>query len=228
MFGGIRGAISDVRDDIEEDVVSADERRLEVLPVPRDMDATTLARRFSRFGEVEYAFTKQIKASSTGNGGVVVFQTQAARDAALRCAHVVAGVPVHVGSFGELLHQEHKDFSDIVAPNECDADGDPLPRPPGNAQPTRLFIGALPRRAEEEALRRLMQQFGEIASVLLKKDRNTGENRGFAFIEYAEPLSVRRAMAHAKKKRPLHLDGRALDLNWAAPVYAFFSCDELG
>ena len=47
----------------------------------------------------------------------------------------------------------------------------------------KLFVGNLPYSATEEELRELFAQYGEVQSVKLITDRETGRPRGFAFIE---------------------------------------------
>ncbi|WMC10289.1 RNA-binding protein [Oceanimonas pelagia] len=48
---------------------------------------------------------------------------------------------------------------------------------------TTLYVGNLPYRANEAVVRALFEQFGQVLSVRLMKDRNTGKRRGFGFVE---------------------------------------------
>lgn len=48
-----------------------------------------------------------------------------------------------------------------------------------------LYVGNLPYRANEEAVRELFQQSGTVVNVRLMKDRQTGRRRGFGFVEVA-------------------------------------------
>lgn len=48
---------------------------------------------------------------------------------------------------------------------------------------TTLYVGNLPYRANEAVVRSLFEQFGQVLSVRLMKDRNTGKRRGFGFVE---------------------------------------------
>ena len=48
-----------------------------------------------------------------------------------------------------------------------------------------LYVGNLPYRANEEAVRELFQKFGIVVNVRLMKDRQTGRRRGFGFVEVA-------------------------------------------
>ncbi len=48
-----------------------------------------------------------------------------------------------------------------------------------------LYVGNLPYRANEAAVRKLFSSHGHVLSVRLMKDRNTGKRRGFGFVEMA-------------------------------------------
>lgn len=47
----------------------------------------------------------------------------------------------------------------------------------------RLFVGNLPFSVSEEDIRELFSQHGEVQSVRLITDRETGRPRGFGFVE---------------------------------------------
>lgn len=48
-----------------------------------------------------------------------------------------------------------------------------------------LYVGNLPYRANEEAVKELFSRFGTVVNVRLMKDRQTGRRRGFGFVEVA-------------------------------------------
>jgi RNA recognition motif-containing protein len=48
---------------------------------------------------------------------------------------------------------------------------------------TRLYVGNLPYTASEDEIRRLFEQAGSVDSVYLPTDRQTGQPRGFGFVE---------------------------------------------
>ncbi|WP_107853252.1 RNA recognition motif domain-containing protein [Oceanimonas marisflavi] len=60
-----------------------------------------------------------------------------------------------------------------------------LVRPPASATlaTTTLYVGNLPYRANEAAVRSLFEEHGQVLSVRLMKDRQTGKRRGFGFVE---------------------------------------------
>ena len=45
-----------------------------------------------------------------------------------------------------------------------------------------IYVGNLSRQAAEPEIRALFQAFGEVKSVKIVKDFQTGEPRGFAFV----------------------------------------------
>lgn len=49
-----------------------------------------------------------------------------------------------------------------------------------------LYVGNLPYRANEHVVRKLFEEQGQVHSVRLMKDRQTGKRRGFGFVEMAE------------------------------------------
>ena len=49
-----------------------------------------------------------------------------------------------------------------------------------------LYVGNLPYRANEAAVRALFSEFGQVQSVRLMKDKHTGKRRGFGFVEISE------------------------------------------
>lgn len=46
-----------------------------------------------------------------------------------------------------------------------------------------LYVGNLPYRANEAAVRHLFAEYGQVHSVRLMKDKHTGKRRGFGFVE---------------------------------------------
>ncbi|MCX8479038.1 MAG: RNA-binding protein [Chitinophagales bacterium] len=57
-----------------------------------------------------------------------------------------------------------------------------------------LFIGNLDYRAGEDQLRALFEQVGNVTSVKIVTDRETGRARGFAFVEMADDAAGQKAV----------------------------------
>lgn len=56
----------------------------------------------------------------------------------------------------------------------------------GDFVTTTLYVGNLPYRANEMAIRTLFAEHGKVLSVRLMKDKHTGKRRGFGFVEMPE------------------------------------------
>lgn len=60
---------------------------------------------------------------------------------------------------------------------------------------TKLYVGNLPYSTTEEELRQLFGQAGSVASVAIPTDRQTGQARGFAFVEMSTDAEARKAIS---------------------------------
>ncbi|KAF0930952.1 hypothetical protein E2562_038362 [Oryza meyeriana var. granulata] len=67
-------------------------------------------------------------------------------------------------------------------------------------QGSEVFIGGLPRDTTEEDLRELCESFGEIYEVRLMKDKETKENKGFAFVNFTAKDGAQRAIEELHDK----------------------------
>ncbi|MDX5408261.1 MAG: RNA-binding protein [Chromatiaceae bacterium] len=61
----------------------------------------------------------------------------------------------------------------------------PSPAAAYKGETVTLYVGNLPYRANEDAVKELFQRFGAVVNVRLMKDRQTGRRRGFGFVEVA-------------------------------------------
>ncbi len=77
---------------------------------------------------------------------------------------------------------------------------------------TKLFVGNLSFDTSSEQLRDLFAESGEVVSVTVPMDRDTGRPRGFAFVELS---TSEQAAAATEKLNGYELDGRALRVNEA-------------
>lgn len=79
---------------------------------------------------------------------------------------------------------------------------------------TKLFVGNLPYNTTEEELRTLFAQAGEVASVAVIKDRDTGAPKGFGFVEMGSPNDAQKAI---HMFNDFQLGDRPLKVNPARP-----------
>jgi cold-inducible RNA-binding protein len=77
-----------------------------------------------------------------------------------------------------------------------------------------IYVGNLSRQAVESELKTLFAQFGEVKSVKIIKDQESGESRGFAFIDMPDTTSGNEAIAALESHE---LGGRRLKVNEAKP-----------
>ena len=75
----------------------------------------------------------------------------------------------------------------------------------------KLYVGNLPWSTTEDDLRQMFGEHGEVASVALITDRDTGRSRGFAFVEM-DTEGADKAIDEFNGKE---LGGRALRVNEA-------------
>lgn len=48
---------------------------------------------------------------------------------------------------------------------------------------TNIYVGNLPYKISEEEIRQLFEPFGQVESVNIIQDRETGRSKGFGFVE---------------------------------------------
>ena len=60
---------------------------------------------------------------------------------------------------------------------------------------SKLYVGNLPYSTTEDELRNLFSQAGTVASVALIKDRDTGQSKGFAFVEMSNQVEAEKAIS---------------------------------
>jgi RNA recognition motif-containing protein len=77
-----------------------------------------------------------------------------------------------------------------------------------------IYVGNLSRQATEEDVQEAFAPFGQIQSVVIIKDKFSGEPRGFAFVEMP---SREEALAAISGLAGKELRGRAITVNEARP-----------
>jgi RNA recognition motif-containing protein len=77
----------------------------------------------------------------------------------------------------------------------------------------RIYVGNLPFSATEDEVRALFGEYGEVESVHLVTDRETGRPRGFGFVE----MDDSGADAAIEGLKGTEMDGRSLHIDEARP-----------
>ncbi|HEX7251468.1 MAG TPA: RNA-binding protein [Thermoanaerobaculia bacterium] len=78
----------------------------------------------------------------------------------------------------------------------------------------KLYVGNLPYSTTEEDLRNLFAQYGNVESVAVITDRDTGRSKGFGFVEFGDDNEARNAISALSGQE---YGGRALTVNEARP-----------
>ena len=78
----------------------------------------------------------------------------------------------------------------------------------------RLYVGNLSFNTEETQLQQLFAELGQVDSVSLVRDRETGRSRGFGFVEMSDAAAGRKACETLDQRE---FDGRRLTVNEARP-----------
>jgi cold-inducible RNA-binding protein len=77
-----------------------------------------------------------------------------------------------------------------------------------------IFVGNLNFGATEGAVRSLFEAYGTVERVNLVTDRDSGQARGFGFVEMSVNADADRAIAELNGRE---VDGRTLNVNEARP-----------
>ena len=78
----------------------------------------------------------------------------------------------------------------------------------------KLYVGNLPYSATEATLRELFAPLGEVTSVSIITDRDSGRSKGFGFVEMATDDAAQQAITQLSGKS---LDDRAITVAEARP-----------
>lgn len=75
-----------------------------------------------------------------------------------------------------------------------------------------IYIGNLHYNANEEELKNLFKEYGEVISVTIITDKYTGRSKGFGFIEMSNDEEATRAMENLNDTE---MHGRKIKVNQA-------------
>jgi cold-inducible RNA-binding protein len=79
---------------------------------------------------------------------------------------------------------------------------------------TNIFVGNLNYSTTQEDLHTTFAQFGNVERVNVVTDRDTGQPRGFAFVEMTDAQEAQNAISQLNG---VELHGRAMNVNEARP-----------
>ncbi|MHC4663572.1 MAG: RNA recognition motif domain-containing protein [Planctomycetota bacterium] len=78
----------------------------------------------------------------------------------------------------------------------------------------KLYVGNLSYGMTEDSVRALFEEHGEVMSVAIITDRETGRSKGFGFVEMSEDTAAQAAMDALDGTE---VDGRNIKVNEARP-----------
>ena len=82
-----------------------------------------------------------------------------------------------------------------------------------------LFVANISKTVNDDALKKLFAEFGEVTSVNIIKDRRTGESKGFGFVEM---LNEAQALEAIRKLTSASFFGLNLVVSKARPKAAAY------
>jgi len=79
---------------------------------------------------------------------------------------------------------------------------------------TNIFVGNLSYQTTQDELQQAFQAYGNVERVNIITDRDTGQPRGFAFVEMSDAREAETAISQLNGAQ---LNGRAMNVNEARP-----------
>jgi RNA recognition motif-containing protein len=82
---------------------------------------------------------------------------------------------------------------------------------------TKLYVGGLPYSTQEDALKELFAQAGNVVSAVIIMDKMSGRSKGFGFVEMSSNDEAQKAISMFNDQE---FEGRKLTVNEARPMEA--------
>lgn len=73
-----------------------------------------------------------------------------------------------------------------------------------------IFVGSLPFSIEEDDLKSIFEEYGEVASAKIITDKFSGKSRGFGFVEMPDEETAKKAI---EELNGAELNGRTIVVN---------------
>lgn len=78
----------------------------------------------------------------------------------------------------------------------------------------KLYVGNLPFSVDEEALKKVFSEFGEIEEATIIADKFSKRSKGFGFVTFSDDEAAKKAIAELNEK---DFEGRPLKVSEAKP-----------
>lgn len=79
---------------------------------------------------------------------------------------------------------------------------------------TKLYVGGLAYSVTEQELEAFFAEQGKVVSAVVIKDRDSGQSKGFGFVEMEDDTEAKNAISNLNDKE---LSGRKIMVNEARP-----------
>jgi len=73
----------------------------------------------------------------------------------------------------------------------------------GSREVVKLFVGQIPKTLEEDGVREVFQEFGEIIEIVILRDRRSGIHQGCCFVKYGSVAAAQAAIQALHNQRSL-------------------------
>ena len=79
---------------------------------------------------------------------------------------------------------------------------------------SKVFVGNLPWSVDDNKLKEMFSEIGEVEEAVVIKDRHSGRSKGFGFVTFKEEANAEKAISKMNEKE---VDGRKITVNEARP-----------
>jgi len=77
-----------------------------------------------------------------------------------------------------------------------------------------IYVSNLSFKVDDEDLKQVFEEYGEVSSAKVIRDRDTGRSRGFGFVEMSDQESATKAIEELNQAE---YDGKVITVNEARP-----------
>jgi len=85
----------------------------------------------------------------------------------------------------------------------------------GAEEKNKLYVGNLPYSVDQDGLRKMFEESGEVTDAVVISDKFSGRSKGFGFVTFADEKAAEKAIKDMDGKE---VEGRALKVNVARPM----------
>jgi len=188
-----------------------DDAKIFVGGLPKTCGEEAISEYFSTFGPIVKIDLKMDPATGQSRGfGFVTFEEAFSAQAALGQyeSHQIEGKWVEVKS--AMVNGKPAPGQKGGSASEISKGGK---APAGPTESHKIFVGGLAKTTSEEAINAYFSEFGFVTEVMLKKDRETGESKGFAFVSFEDEVSVATVLNNYAENQ---IEGKWVEVKQAA------------